>query len=122
MTPKMVEAEAITERIVDSRGNDVSMEQLLGQVGPGWHKLVTSLVEDLFELGWSGQLGQIKEKWGGLRFYSAGDTTEIMDDRISCAETESLATCELCGKHGYAKAWNNLWIRTLCKQHGKEAK
>lgn len=62
----------------------------------GWEGLVDELIEDLVELGWDKDLHQVKEKFGGLRFYIGSQTAEIAA-RISEAETKSLVICGDCG-------------------------
>jgi|TARA_R110002110_G_scaffold207138_2_gene419342 hypothetical protein len=54
---------------------------------------------------------QVKEKFGGLRFYMTYSPDEIFD-LISEAEALSYKTCEECGKPGGARDAG--WIRTLC--------
>jgi hypothetical protein len=54
---------------------------------------------------------QVKEKFGGLRFYiSNGD--EIVYGMISLAENLSYRTCEDCGAPGSPR--KGAWIRTMC--------
>lgn len=57
---------------------------------------------------------QVKEKFGGLRFYYDGG-----DDYISglsaMAESMSYVTCESCGKPG--ESTNGGWIKTVCSDH-----
>ena len=55
---------------------------------------------------------QVKEKFGGLRFYMTGGTDEIFG-LIERAEEESYAICEQCGEPG--RETGNGWIRTLCE-------
>ena len=43
---------------------------------------------------------QIKEKFGLLRVYMVGGTTDEMDQAIRIAEEESARTCEVCGREG----------------------
>ena len=54
---------------------------------------------------------QVKEKYGGLRFYMTCGTDEIFD-LIEKAEALSYKTCEECGEPGEER--NTGWIRTLC--------
>ena len=84
-------------------------------VGPGWHDILSRLVNDLFELGWDGHVLQVKEKFGGLRFY-VGGADEAIHDRIHLAEVASHETCEQCGAPG--KLRNDGWLKTLCDEHG----
>ena len=83
--------------------------------GPGWYDIIDRLLTDLFHLGWNGQVFQVKEKFGGLRFY-IGEGTEEIFNRIDQAEKESLVTCEHCGEEGSAGG-NGFWIKTLCPKH-----
>jgi len=54
---------------------------------------------------------QVKEKFGGLRFYMTCANDEIFN-LIEKAETLSYKTCEECGKPGEER--NVGWIHTLC--------
>jgi hypothetical protein len=63
---------------------------------------------------------QVKEKFGGLRFYM-DNTDEYIQGAISMAESTSYRTCEQCGNKGHRRAGG--WIRTLCDTcHGKGRK
>ena len=84
-------------------------------VGPGWHDILTRLVDGLFELGWDGQVLQVKEKFGGLRFY-VGSSSMAIHDRIQEAENEAAKTCEECGAPGVLR--DGSWLKTLCDEHG----
>ena len=60
------------------------------------------------------QIDQIKEKFGGLRFYYSGGDDEIAG-MVSLAENLSYNICEICGSTkdiGYTKGW----ITTMCKE------
>lgn len=95
-------------------GKEDTVDGLFKYVPKGWHSLVEQLVHDLFELGWDGQVLQVKEKFGGLRFY-IGQASPAIYDRIEEATDESYVTCERTGKPG--KVRNDLsWIRTLCEE------
>jgi hypothetical protein len=61
---------------------------------------------------------QIKEKFGGLRFYTNG-TTDIHGAYIDFAECMASQTCEHCGKPGSLR--NSSWMKTLCDEHDAEA-
>lgn len=64
-----------------------------------------------------GQASQIKEKYGGLRFYLMSGTEE-MHKATEEAEERSLTICEDCGADGKLRPGG--WYRTLCdKCHGK---
>lgn len=55
---------------------------------------------------------QVKEKYGGLRFY-VNHSDDYIDGLISMAESMSYKICEYCGNKG--KANREGWITTLCK-------
>jgi hypothetical protein len=57
---------------------------------------------------------QVKEKFGGLRFYVNG-TTDKHHNYISFAESMSYRTCEECGAAG--KTYTDGWHTTLCDIH-----
>lgn len=87
--------------------------------GNGWVPLIDNLITELCALGWDKHVEQIKEKFGGLRFYIGGATPE-MHDLINRAEDASIKICEECGKEGKRSDWGKYWIKTLCPKHGKE--
>ena len=59
---------------------------------------------------------QVKEKFGGLRFYVQGAIDEHYH-YISFAESMSYHTCEVCGAPG--KRWTDGWHKTLCDIHAE---
>jgi hypothetical protein len=81
-------------------------------VDKGWYTIIKKLIEDLIELGWDKKIQQVKEKFGGLRFYINSGSEEIFN-RIRIAEKESYETCEITGKPGSLRR-DISWIRTLC--------
>jgi hypothetical protein len=96
------------EPIVDSGFFDVKK---------GWFPIIKSLIEDLIKLGWNKETTQVKEKYGGLRFYINAGSDEI-HQRILQAEKESYETCEECGKSGELRK-DIGWYSTLCDEHYK---
>lgn len=59
---------------------------------------------------------QIKEKFGTLRFYTAGGD-EYTSGVVRMAESLSCVTCEVCGKPGMTSGKG--WIKTTCEEHTK---
>jgi hypothetical protein len=56
---------------------------------------------------------QVKEKFGGLRFYiCGGDANEAIRGAIRMAESMSFTVCESCGHPGHKQPGG--WIKTLC--------
>lgn len=84
---------------------------LMFEVEDGWMQLLKDLIQDLIQLGWNRQICQVKEKFGGLRFY-INEGTDQMHDRIREAEDLSLRTCEVTGEPGELRA-DLGWWRTL---------
>jgi hypothetical protein len=60
---------------------------------------------------------QVKEKFGGLRFYVTGANDRVRG-MIDMAEAMSYQTCDVCGNPG--KAVNDGWVVTLCEPHRAE--
>jgi hypothetical protein len=88
----------------------------------GWFDLLWRLCEDLEplvaqleqEIGCQFEVLQVKEKFGGLRFY-VNRKSDAIRQRIDTAIQESIHTCEVCGKPGELREAR--WIRTLCDEH-----
>ena len=73
-------------------------------VGPGW----AGLVEEAYNaLPPGSTIEQVKEKFGGLRFYAVPWVEAITE-----IEDRSLTICEDCGAPGEPRKGG--WIRTLC--------
>ena len=64
-------------------------------------------------------VAQIKEKFGGLRFYYDGGD-EYIHGLVSMAESWADIACEECGGIGERRSGG--WIRTLCDKHEQEHK
>lgn len=108
----------MANQVVSAFGREWSTENIAGSVGAGWKTILEKLVPDLFDLGWDGVLLQVKEKFGGLRFY-VGASSEEVERRIKQAEDESYRTCEDCGAPGKVRSVG--WIKTRCDAcHGKK--
>lgn len=63
------------------------------------------------------QVDQIKEKFGGLRFYYSGGDAHIAG-MVDMAESWAAHTCEKCGNKGTRREGG--WLRTLCDTHEAE--
>jgi hypothetical protein len=96
-------------------------------VGAGWFPILEELCSSIQQhVDWKNRqsevvpqvtVEQIKEKFGGLRFYySGGDDT--IDGMVRMAESWADHSCETCGAPG--KKRNSGWIRTLCDRHEEE--
>lgn len=82
--------------------------------GDGWFKIIEELSEKLSKFE-GVEAAQVKEKFGGLRFYVDGTTQENYKEVhkiISEYEALSYKTCENCGEVGEVRKGG--WVRTLC--------
>lgn len=101
------------------------------EIDDGWYTLVDRLCglivrrteRDKTDL----RVVQIKEKFGGLRFYvsflgeqtvQAEETRSWVYGAITLAESMSYTICEQCGHPGEHRT--DGWHRTLCQQHEDE--
>lgn len=90
-------------------------------VGSGWVPLVEELDRNILELDPGRKINQVKEKFGGLRYYIttssdlSDDTADKICDLIEEAESKSITICEACGAPGRlcTPRW---WILTLCEE------
>ena len=95
-----------------------TLEEVQKHVGPGWSSLLADLISDLDKLGWDGRIIQVKEKFGGLRFYTGGQNSSESQKRIREAEELSYKVCEMCGKPGTPGGVG--WVKTMCPEHQAE--
>jgi hypothetical protein len=110
--------------------------------GRGWLPIILKLMRDIDDV-WRGFPVegspercwcpvQVKEKFGGLRFYvqvlvpprksdpperiaDANDRTQRMNGLIRQAEAACAAVCEDCGGVSTGPRWVNNWVRTVCQ-------
>lgn len=80
------------------------------ECGDGWFELIKELSEKLEPHGVEAM--QVKEKFGGLRFYLLGGASDEVWDLIEVAEHRSEHICEECGAPGHSRGGS--WIKTLC--------
>ena len=97
-------------------------------VSEGWWPILQALCANIQHyLNWKNREGevvpqvvvtQIKEKFGGLRFYYDGGDDRVQG-MVSMAESWADKSCEECGAPGTSGGQG--WIRTLCPTHRAEA-
>jgi len=86
----------------------------------GWFGLIWKLCEDIEPLvDEDFYITQVKEKFGGLRFYTMFGMN--ISEMIRDAEEDSYHICEVCGKPGLLCVSDN-WYKTVCKKHRKREK
>ena len=104
--------------------------------GDGWYAIVDSLCatiqyhvdslhyqhremsQEAFDEEHQVVAAQVKEKFGGLRFYVDGGDDWVYG-AISMAESMSYKTCEVCGAPGVTRGTG--WVQTTCDEHSKPA-
>lgn len=84
-------------------------------VGEGWYEIIKNLIDELIADGWNKQICQVKEKFGGLRFYTNGGG-ENHYEIIAKHERLSYETCEECGSPGSERNVREC-LFTLCDSH-----
>ena len=84
-------------------------------VDDGWELLIRRLSEKLEPIARKTGLYavQVKEKFGGLRFYVEKNASDEAESAIDAAEEESFRICERCGAAGSTREYGN-WLSTLC--------
>jgi hypothetical protein len=100
-------------------------------IGEGWWPIIESLCANIqSHTDWWNKnretrpvveqvvVEQIKEKFGGLRFYYQGGDDQI-SGMVRMAEAWAGHTCEECGAPGTLGSWR--WSKTLCPTHRAEA-
>lgn len=91
------------------------------ECGYGWAELIKQCDEALFALDPNYTIAQIKEKFGGLRFYfNPTDMKQYskLSAVVMAIEEKSLETCEECGAPGYRRRWrDNGYMYTSCDEH-----
>ena len=104
--------QAILDRIPDKWGKYISCSK-------GWYPILVELDKNLAILNPDYEIHQVKEKFGGLRYYT--DFSYSKDkgaiELISEAERQTFVTCEACGSTEEARVVSNSrrYLRTLCK-------
>lgn len=96
-------------------------------VGQGWYRIVEQTSAAIYNhCKWQiknkrmtqfPNVAQIKEKFGGLRFY-VDNADEFCYGAIALAEIVAANTCEVCGNIG--KLRQGGWLSTLCDKHESE--
>lgn len=113
----------ILGRIPDGWGRWISCDK-------GWYPIVVELDEQLSRIAPDYAVHQVKEKFGGLRYYYSlnqgqaeeGDERAARAERlsrlaeqvVSQAERQAAKTCETCGAEGVLCRTPGRWYKTLC--------
>ena len=85
------------------------------ECGSGWSWIVVGLLQAALDKG--AYIIQVKEKYGGLRFYYTGGDDQL-SELVEFAEGLSYKTCELCGAPGEHQ-YDGWWELTRCPEHSE---
>lgn len=89
----------------------------------GWFGLIYELSKKISIIDPNVQAVQVKEKYGGLRFYVGSvsmDTADEIFDLINEYENKSYEICEMCGTTEDVTTNEHGWVLTLCKKCREE--
>ena len=92
-------------------------ESFYFECGNGWYDLIDVLCSIIERRATPDtDITQIKEKFGGLRFYCHG-VDDYCYGMIDFAEKISTRICEECGNPGKLMKSNTGWLHTACDEH-----
>lgn len=130
---EFIEYEKFSERMEKSYPKMFANKYGGFAVGKGWYPILEVLCANIQQhIEWANEqrekfgrgegcpqviVEQIKEKFGGLRFYYQGGDEQIYG-MVRMAEAWAGTACEECG--GIGKRRGGGWVRTLCDQHEAE--
>lgn len=89
----------------------------------GWSELVRACHGELVSLDPEYAVLQVKEKFGGLRYYYATThepsdaRAQLMRNAVEKYERLSFSVCEKCGESGERTKDARGWWRTSCEAH-----
>jgi hypothetical protein len=88
-------------------------------IGPGWFDIVLRLDAQIAAVHPDYEVYQVKEKFGGLRYYTSLDGDPQVDPWIQAAEDEAEHSCEVCAADAATSSTGG-WLHTLCAKHTME--
>lgn len=106
-----------------------TFEQERGNVGQGWQPMINELHRQLRDIDPEYRVLQIKEKFGGLRYYAQPSEAMSEDEEgreifyalIDDAEKASFTICEHCGAQENVETKpTRYWLLTLCESCRRE--
>ena len=96
MNELQLQIEALKEKIAPEYPKSIDVDE-------GWYQLVIDCDKELTAIDPHYRIFQIKEKFGGLRYYfhpSQSDTSKAMNEVVSKYEAIAARTCEATGGSG----------------------
>jgi len=92
------------------------------EIPPGWRDLVAECHKQLLQIYPEYKLSQVKEKFGGLRYYVGPIPKDLATQFYATVgefEDKSYQICQVCGEPGHLQLIGT-WYYTLCQVHGDE--
>lgn len=94
------------------------------ECGDGWRWILGELITKIKKLdeknGVVTEVIQIKEKFGGLRFYPLGGASSEIWKLIAEYEKKSYGVCEFTGSRTNVGMWTHGWMSTMSKKYAEE--
>lgn len=84
----------------------------------GWHPILRRTHAKLVAIHPEYNVGQLKQKFGGLRIYLDSSPSELykqVESVVREAEYEAYKTCEYCGDGGQLRQKPTGWYITACE-------
>ena len=109
MNELQLQIEALKKKIVPEYWKSIDVDE-------GWYQIVVDCDKELTAIDPHYQIFQIKEKFGGLRYYfqpSQSDTLKAMIEVVSKYEAIAARTCEATGGPGVLMKSIGGWRKTL---------
>ena len=104
-------------RISTESGRPYTRDMAKNCVGKGWASLIDRIYDRIEAINTRTTILQVKEKFGGLRFYFAAheDFYEYISRVVDKCESDSFKMCEICGASAEPHCpEGEYWIRTTC--------
>ena len=118
MNELQLKIESLKSKIDPNYGQYISVDE-------GWYQIILDCDKELTAIDPNYRIFQIKEKFGGLRYYfkpSQSDTLEAMNKVVSKYEEIAARTCEATGMPGVLMKSVGGWRKTLSPEYASEAK
>jgi hypothetical protein len=120
MNEIQLQIEELKKKIVPEYWKSIDVDE-------GWYRLVIDCDKELTEVDPNYQIYQVKEKFGGLRYYikpsnmDDKDTLEKINNIISKYEGISFKTCSATGGPGVLMKSIGGWRKTLNPEYAAES-
>ena len=115
MNELQLQIEALKEKFVPEYYKSIDVDE-------GWYQIVVNCDKELIKIDPNYQIFQIKQKFGGLRYYfhpSQSDTLKEMQKVIAKYEAIAKITCEATGNPGVLMRSKSGWYKTLDPEYAK---